>query len=83
MHPRVARRVVQEHTSVIVSHPAIGEQDIGDIPDPFLTNRSEGVSRRSGDDMRRVVKSGHVHVQHITQTGRTSAHTVSQMQPSL
>ena len=82
MHPRVGRSVVDEYCSVFVGNPAVGEKYIAYVTYTLLTLGYHKGPTGSGNQFRRVFQGSHVHIEHITQSGGTTADTMSQMQPS-
>ena len=83
MEPGVRRSIVDEHTTVRVRYPTVGESDIHHITDIFCSFWNEEPSAGFSDDACRVIEGGHVQIEHVPQTVRSSPYTVGEVQPTL
>ena len=82
MHPRVRRGIIDEHLTVFIRNPAVGEEHIAYVTDTFFSLRSHEVTAWGGYQACRIVQGGHIHIEHITQSGSAGTHPMSQVQPA-
>ena len=83
VHACVAGSIIDEYLAIFIRNPTVGEQDVHHIADIFPSFRRHEESGRLGNDLRRVLKRSHVHIEHIAQSRSTSAHAMRQVQPTL
>ena len=82
MQTCVGRSIVDKHLAIFVGYPAVGEGYIHHIADIFVSFGNEEPSTWSGDDACRVIKGGHIHIEHITEPGSSGTHAVSKVEPA-
>ena len=83
MHTGIAGSIIDEHFSILVCNPSVGEQHVGYIAHAFLAFGYHESACGRGYHTGGIVQGGHVHIQHIAQTCGATAHAVRQMQPAL
>lgn len=83
VHPRVAGGIIDVYRTVVIGYPSVREKHIGHIAHPFPRQRSQQIAGWFSYDAPRFIGCGHIQIEHIAQSGGTSAYSVRQVQPPL
>ena len=62
MHTGIGRGVVDKHLSVLIGYPSVGKSHIHHVAQILITLRHEEVATGTGNHLRRIVESRHIHI---------------------
>src|ERR1043166_6472530 len=82
MLARIGGSVINKYGSVILCYPSVAEQYVGYISYSLVILRCHKISSRPVNDLRRIKKIGHKHIQNIPKTCGRISHTMCKMQPA-